>query len=280
MQPETLVWFERWLAATQELLARLQAQPPALWFWGAGQGASAQAALATSLTDVWHKDGQDGRETRRHIGVVAADMDLVRAFQRVNATRTGFHGSVMQLRRDDPGAWSALSGQLVRRAPDVQQALRDAGLIRLHLKQMSRLVPVLTAMPVKISYSWYQSGRSIKRLHRDEVLARLEQLGERQAHLAWQYARVASLPASEWLAQVQSQAPLLRANVRFQDGSRKAFNVALPIVCPRPDEPARSLPEVIEPNATPPAQRERARRSDQKLEDEPFVPALRVYRYR
>ncbi len=55
------------------------------------------------------------------------------------------------------------------------------------------------------------------------------------------------------------------------------MNVALPLFIPAPDG---RLPDHNLPPLQPPEARTRARRRDERLEDEPFLPSLRVYRYR
>ena len=74
----------------------------------------------------------------------------------------------------------------------------------------------------------------------------------------------------------------MRANLFFKeplaDGrGRRAMNLALPLFIPASDG---RLPEHNQPLPRPPQGRTRARRSDERLEDDVFLPSLRVYRYR
>ncbi len=272
--------FDEWLAVTESLQSRIRAEIPQCWMWGHDHLNDTVQALCSSLSDVWYRDGQDGRVTQRHIGVAKVAPETLRGVARANALRHQFHQLLLAERKSNPALWPETSRRLAHRAAHVQEQLTDSGLVRLHIKQFSRQVPILYDEPARISFTWYQSGRSIKRLTRDDVLQRLERLGVDQPHIATQYRRVAQLPVAEELAQVQQQAPLIRANVRFQDGSRKAFNAALPVFFPVSDEADYRFPEVVQPPEEAPAGRRRARRNDQKLEDDAFVPSLRVFRYR
>lgn len=280
MSAELTYLFDDWMAITRRLRELIRRDVPQSWMWGASHLNETIQQLCYSLTDVWYLDGQDGRATRRHIGVSKVGPITMGLLQRNNELRTEFHQALLQVKRQRPDLWLDTSLRLARRARAVQGELADEGLVRLHLKQFSRTLPLLERRPDKISFTWYQSGRSIKRLTRDQVLEKLEAYGVDKPHIEIQYRRVASLPDQEPLAQVQQQAPLIRANVRYPEGDREAFNAALPIFIPLEESGGYSFPEIVPPPEHPPETRTRARRRDQKLEDEPFVPSLRVYRYR
>ena len=84
------------------------------------------------------------------------------------------------------------------------------------------------------------------------------------------------------MAQVQTQAPLMRANLFFveplADGhTRRALNIAMPLIVPANEG---RLPHLKAPAETPPTTRTRAKRRDEKLEDDVYLPSLRIYRYR
>ncbi len=280
MTRELTQLFDDWLAVTQQLTGLVRKDVPQSWMWGTDHLNETIRALCDALTDVWYLDGQDGRATRRHIGVSKVGPITMGLLTRSNELRTRFHQELLQLKKNQPDAWLETSAHLARRARPVQNNMEAEGLVRLHLKQFSRTLPLLDRRPDKISFTWYRSGRSIKRLTRDEVLAKLEKLGVEQTHIAIQYRKLASLPSTELLAQVQDQAPLIRANVRYPEGDREAFNAAMPIFIPLETGGGYSFPEIVPPPDRPPEGRTRARRSDQKLEDEPFIPTLRVFRYR
>lgn len=278
MPRELTYLFDDWLVVTQQLNLKIRAEVPQSWMWGTNHHNETIKRLCYALSDIWYLDGQDGRATRNHIGVVKvtpATLDLV---QRTNDLRTRFHQHLLNLKKVQPGLWPETSARLAKRARAVQGSLEREGLVRLHLKQFSRTVPILQSLPSRIAFNWYSSGRSIKRLSKADVLKKLEKLGVEKTHIKIQYDKVARLPDAEALAQVQTQAPLIRANVRYDTGVREAFNVAMPIFIPT--EGGHAFPDIVAPPDAPPEARSRAARSDQKLEDHPFVPSLRVFRYR
>ncbi|MEX1056082.1 MAG: DNA replication terminus site-binding protein [Natronospirillum sp.] len=272
--------FDDWLAITRRLRELLRQDIPQSWMHGTSHLNETIRRLGDALTDVWYLDGQDGRATRRHIGVAKVGPQTMSLLARNNVLRARFHAELLKVKQDSPDMWLETSTRLARRARAVQGNLEDEGLVRLHLKQFSRTIPLLTERPEKISFNWYRSGRSIKRMTRNQVLEKLESYGVDKPHIAIQYQKVASLPDNEPLAQVQDQAPLVRANLRYEGKRREAFNVAMPIFIPLEEHGGYSFPEIVPPTDKPPEGRSRARRSDQKLEDEPFVSTLRVYRYR
>lgn len=150
------------------------------------------------------------------------------------------------------------------------------------MKQCWRLIPLAEAPVARIRFAWYTSGRSIKRISVQEAEQKLLQLDTDAPHVRIQLRKLASLPSQEVLAQVQNQAPLMRANLFYTeplaDGhTRRALNVAMPLVVPATEG---RLPDIKTPPQTAPIARTRAKRRDEKLESEVFLPSLRVFRYR
>ena len=272
--------FDRLLEQTETLVATWEASRGAAWSF---EHATADAAwLRRSLLDVWYQDGQDGRATRSHVGLVAADERVMDAACEVNATKQAFGALLAEIRREVPSLIPEIKAVLPFRHPALHDHLRGTGLARLHLKQCWRTIPLAEAPVARVRLAWYSSGRSIKRLTVREAEQKLLALDSDAPHVRIQLRRLAGIPDGEPLAQVQTQAPLMRANLFYreplEDGrSRRAMNVALPLFVPSPDG---RLPDHNCPPATPPATRTRARRRDERLESEAFLPSLRVYRYR
>lgn len=274
-------------AAFDEVLATLNqvivcfAEGPAS-AWALHDPAPGVEWLTEALLDMWHLPGQDGRETRNHIGLIAADERLMQAVAAANAAKSAFSECLQAIKQQSPTLLSESRSRLPGRHPQVEQVLEHNGLARLHLKQCWRQLPTAEGPVSRVRFAWYSSGRSIKRLDVPQAEKKLLALDSEAAHIRIQLKKLAGIPAGEPLAQVQPQAPLMRANLFFttplEDGRvRRALNVAMPIFIPREDG---RLPHTNQPPASPPEKRTRARRRDEKLESEPFLPSLRVYRYR
>ncbi|SHF44973.1 DNA replication terminus site binding protein [Modicisalibacter ilicicola DSM 19980] len=238
--------------------------------------------LRRALLDFWYQDGQDGRATRSYVGLIAADEALLEAVARANAAKDRF-GTLLTRIREQAGALiPEIKAVLPFRHPVLHDHLRGQGLARLHLKQCWRHLPVADAPLSRVRLAWYSSGRSIKRLSVEDAERRLLKLDADAPHVRIQLKRLAGIPSGEPLAQVQRQAPVMRANLFFReplaDGRlRRAMNLPLPLFIPAADG---RLPDHNRPLPRPPKGRTRAKRSDERLEDDVFLPSLRVYRYR
>lgn len=272
--------FDRLVEQIDQLVSTWQASGASAWSF---ESPTADAAwLRQVLLDVWYQDGQDGRATRSHVGLVAASDAVLDAVARVNLTKRAFATLLAEIRRETPALIPEIKAILPFRHPALHDHLKGTGLARLHLKQCWRAIPLAEAPVARIRLAWYASGRSIKRLTVREAEQKLLNLDSDAPHVRIQLRRLAGIPDGEPLAQVQSQAPLMRANLFYreplEDGrSRRAMNIALPLFVPSPDG---RLPDHNLPPSAPPATRTRARRSDERLEDTAFLPSLRVYRYR
>lgn len=264
-----------------EVLVSTHAQAPGAT-WAMDQEDAGADWLRRALLDFWYQDGQDGRATRSHVGLVAADEALMARVREANAAKADFAALLRRIRADAADLIPELKAVLPFRHPALHDHLRGQGLARLHLKQCWRAVPLAEAPLARVRLAWYRSGRSIKRLTVREAQELLLDLDQEAPHVRIQQRQLAGIPDGEPLARVQDQAPLMRANLFYReplpDGrGRRALNVALPLFVPSPDG---RLPDHNIPPASPPASRTRALRSDARLESEPFLPSLRIYRYR
>lgn len=134
----------------------------------------------------------------------------------------------------------------------------------------------------RVRLAWYSSGRSIKRVTAAEAEQMLLKYDVDAPHIQIQLQKLAGIPSREPLAKVQKQSPLIRANLFFKDPLydgrlRRAMNVALPVFIPSDDG---QLPNYNRIAPFPPKGRTRAKRSDERLEEDPFLASLNVYRYR
>ncbi|GHB07989.1 DNA replication terminus site-binding protein [Salinicola rhizosphaerae] len=272
--------FDRLIEAVDRLAQRYAASPtPA---WALGDAPVDSHWLRRALTDFWYQDGQDGRETRNYIGVIVANSEMMTGVADVNAAKARFATTLKTIRQSAPRLMPEIKAVLPFRHPALHDHLRGQGLARLHLKQCWRQLPVADAPISRARLAWYTSGRSIKRLSVEQAAEKLGQMDTAAAHIRIQLRKLGDIPDGEPLAQIQQQAPVMRANLFFREAlddgrTRRAMNLPLPLFIPDPD---LKLPSINEPPLQPPRERKRARRSDQKLEDDVFLPSLRVYRYR
>lgn len=247
-------------------------------FWLPGETARNLPQAASLYTDIWYRDGQDGRTTITQHGMIGASADLIQATLRLNSAKTDFQALATRYRLSQ----SADTLQLLhRRSETIAAMLHRHGASRLHLKQCYRQIPVFETCPSRIGFSWYSSGRSIRKLTPREAEEKLLQLDTSQPHIQIQLQAVGQLRPGDMLAQVQNQVPVMRANPvwKHKDGTlRKALNTSLPIIIAlNSDNP--TLPAYNEPPLTPPEARSRVERSDLKIDPQPFLPSIRVHRY-
>lgn len=232
------------------------------------------------LSDFWYKDGQDGRETRSCFGFIAVPQTTLDLANDVNTLKDTLKHQTQILQKQNKEQWLELKGQLAKRHPSVQTQLHFSGLSRLHLKQTWRTISVIHRTPVRIGFNWYHSGRSIQKISVQQAYDALSRLDTTSSHIQTQLSAVAKLSANTPLAKVQNLAPTMRANLFYDDGEtpfRQAMNISLPILFKAHKD--KTLPQHNEPEIEAPTQRQRAVRSDRKIEDTPFLPSIRVHRY-
>ena len=277
--------FDALCLSIDALCRHVDQHTPLIWHLPLSDGRQCSSAewLREALTDIWYHEGQDGRATRNYIGVVAANEALMALAEEVNRRKDLFGALITRIRTELPAdQLTALRASLPLRPYAVNAYLCSDGLARLHLKQCWRRLLIAPAPVARIRLAWYSSGRSIKRLSVQDAEKLLMQLDTNADHIRIQYRKLAALPSDEPLAQIQAQAPLMRANLFYveplDDGrQRQAMNMAMPLFVPAHEG---RLPHCNQPPEAPPDIRTRARRSDSRIDDEPWLPSIRVHRYR
>ncbi|CAH1044502.1 hypothetical protein [Halomonas sp. TD01] len=272
--------FDQLMATIERAAALYESEQPPTWRFH--HAASNPIWLREALLDMWHQQGQDGRETRNYIAVIAASDKLIEACHQINHAKTRISDLLTRIKQSHPNALSDAKSRLPSRHPHINEILRKSGFARLHLKQCWRQLPIAPAPVSRVRLAWYSSGRSIKRVSVQEAEQKLLQLDSDAPHIRIQLRKLANIPSEEILAQVQPQAPLMRANLFFveplADGhTRRALNIAMPLIVPANEG---RLPHLKAPAETPPTTRTRAKRRDEKLEDDVYLPSLRIFRYR
>ena len=232
--------------------------------------------------DIWYVDGQDGRETRSCFGIIGVPTSVIEDAKVVNDTKNQFQKAVQALQKNK-ALWDQTSDFLNERHPNVRETLMQSRLARVHLKQCYRYIPYVEQKPIKIGFSWYKSGRSIKRIDVETAIQSLEKLDLNAPHIQAQIAKVSTFPKNMPLAKVQTLAPIMRANLVYapidssEEKKRQAMNISLPLLIPL--FPGADFPQYNKPPLTPPEKRTRIDRSDILIDPEPFLPSIRVHRY-
>jgi hypothetical protein len=235
--------------------------------------------------DIWYKDQQDGRETRSCYGLVMANEEVIALATKINLAKDTFRNLVQKIQKTNKDLWLTQKAQLNVRHQTLRNQLYYTGLGRIHLKQLYRHIPVLKHRPEKIGFTWYSNGRSIKKLTVADAEAKLLSMGDDKTHIQQQLQKLNTLPEFEVLAQIQTQVPVVRANLVYRISNekghvetlRKAMNVSLPLLIPEDNSPF--LPSFNQIDNEPPIARTRIARSDFKICEEVFLPSLRVHRY-
>ena len=236
--------------------------------------------LTSLITDLWYDDGRDGRETRSRHGLVMIDSAMAEQIKVINRCKDQFRHTVQKVRNElDLPQWREEYARLGQ--PDgLRDSMHFSGLSRVHLRQCYRHLPLLEHRPHKVGFSWYTNGRSIRKLTPEQAEQALIGLGEDKPHIQAQLLKVRQLPAQTPLAQIQTLAPVVRANMVFAGDApvpRKAMNVPLPLFILDNGE---GLPVFNHIDLQPPPGRTRQQRSDQKVDPDVFLPSLRVHLYR
>lgn len=226
--------------------------------------------------DFWYLDGQDGRETRSCFGIIAIDDEQLALVTQINDLKLNFKKAIDALKRNQRQAWTDVRKDLGQRHPLLREQLHYSGLTRLHLKQTWRTLPVIDRTITRIGFNWYQSGRSIQKITVQQAYDALSKMDTSSRHIQTQMSQLGRLASTTPLAKVQTLAPVMRANIFYEEApSRQAMNVSLPLLI----HGNQGLPAHNIPDMEPPAERQRARRSDFKIEEEAFLPSIRVHRY-
>lgn len=230
---------------------------------------------------LWYEGSEDGRETLTCPGIVGASPATLIAAQSCNVAKDRFKAATLALKKLGRVEAKAVMTDLHRRQQSVALAMRRMGAARLNLKQAYRRIPLLEECPLKIGFTWSRQGRVIQRTSLEEAQRLLEQRVE-TPQITMERRKLAELGSDEVLARVRSVCPHLRANLVFaaSDHSgvrRRLMQAPLPILVPLPS--GQSLPEFA-PVAPEPPVSPRLRRADVRIEDEPFLPSVRIHRYR
>lgn len=232
---------------------------------------------------MWYEDGQDGRDTLTCPGIIGASAATIDQARQLNAIKDEFKAAVLALKSlGQTGSRQAIKA-FHARSLSVNTPMRQFGAARLNLKEAYRHVPVLPQMPLRIGFTWSQFGRVIQRM----TLAQVREMLDSRCNTARVatdrevLAHTTDLAADEMLARVRPIRPHLRANITYPsaDGTtfRKLIQASVPLLLPMSVHDP--LPAYVGAPAEAPMQ-VRQQRRDARIENEPFLPSIRVHRYR
>jgi len=231
-------------------------------------------------------EGQEPKETIVLPGVLAASRKTIDLAHDVNKEKSKFKNVMTRLKQENGQTLEATIKSMLfeeyRKRDYVRKTvLKSISLSRLSLKQSYRKITILDECPSRIGWTWANT-RGVKVVTVEEARHMLLKY-EDDAGIRAQLGKLDTLPNDEKLAIVQDLAPHLRANLVFQnnDGSikRKQVKAALPLLYPwLPEETFPTLPAKGVPEKKGKSER-RLQRSDRKIEDEVFLPAIRAHRY-
>jgi hypothetical protein len=217
------------------------------------------------------------------VGVVCASAATVARGEQLNAAKERLQRvcAPLQKHRMRVRVREADGEEIVRMTTLVRVILRNIGRSHLNLLSAYRHVPILGAQPVRIAYTRTLTRR-VQRVTREALLERLQFSEKPDAPSDRE--RLRSVPDSH-LALVDPHVPNVRANIwyRSRDArNRDCVQVAaeLPLVYRAGRRPA--LPEIVFPDAADWAREADGPRRPRatKLEAEPFLRTLPVFRYR
>ena len=234
------------------------------------------SSFNNQIHDIYYQNNEDGRLTNRYWGVIGSTKNNITTLKNINTLKTTFQKSVIELRHANQHKWLDLYHKINTREGIISEPLTESGLSRLHLKQTYRQIPILDSQPKKIAFSWYTSGRSIIKMNRHQVFEKLLALGEDKTHIQIQLNLLSNISDTHF-AQIQNQAPTIRANILYQNLQTQSFNASLPIFFE--SDTKFNFPSITELPEVKNLQRKRKLRNDIKIESECFIKSLRIYRY-
>ncbi|MBS0290352.1 MAG: DNA replication terminus site-binding family protein [Proteobacteria bacterium] len=241
----------------------------------------AREKICELLKKLQYEPNQAPKEIVICPGFVGASLHTINLASEVNNCKERFKKSILELKAvKDTTLLNDVTDKMqgiISRNLHTATTLREAGLARIHLKQCYRKVPILEKAPYKISWTWAHT-RSIKTITIQKAQEMLIKKGE-DIGIQIQLAKLAHLLPNEKLAIVQELAPHLRANIVYSKahGSRCMINGPTPIFFPcQSDTP---YPKFNPPHAKCGRDSTRSKRSDEKLDPIPFLPAIRAHRY-
>jgi hypothetical protein len=252
--------------------------------------------IADALCQMWFEDAQ--RLDLPRSGLLCASEPTLAAAQRLNNAKDTFRDAIKELKdyskaRDGERLklWvrNALSAKN-QRDPEVAEGLRKSGFASLRLQSCTRHIGILPAGLKSVSWSWDRQSYEVTEKTREQVRQMImDEIAapDRREHALEQ---LAAIPAGVRLA-YRARTPArnkLRANITLRkgvaySGTRFPYAASVFLI------PDAQLPEVTWPDSGPPGKLDqfddeapagRTREVSRRLEPEPCIKSIGIYRYR
>jgi hypothetical protein len=249
---------------------------------GAGSDAEARRRICEAFAAIDYAQEDEANQSHSCLGVVggsAAVIDRAAAVNEAKARLREVCAPLQNARMRIP-VKDGQGGQVVKSLPLVRVILRELQRSDLNLLAAYRKIPILTGRVERVAYTRART-RAVYRKTRAEIVALLEASPRPLA--ADDRQRLQQLPAREThLALVKEHYTNIRANVWFRgldsrNRGRVMIAAELPLLYPLGR--SKEIPEIKYPSAEEGTRATLKPRAG-KLEDEPFLQSLPVYRYR
>lgn len=240
-----------------------------------------------SITQLEYLPSQAPKEIIVCAGFLGASETTLKIVQALNKAKDDFKKAILALKTHKiPLQDELLNTQFNQAYPqrdtETAKLLKKSGLARLHLKQCYRKLPILATAPLKIGWTWAHT-RSIKKITVAQAYEKLAQKAQKNPEIGiqLQLKKLMGLPEKTPLAIVQELAPHLRANVILEDAQglsrRLMIKGSMPIFYPAQLQTPVPLFKPVPPKCD--KNKNRVRRSDERLDPIPFLPTIRAHQY-
>ena len=257
-----------------------------IWAYGNGNFNDPRLQVLEAIRLLDYQPDQGGTDSLLCPALVGASNRTLAHVQEVNVHRAELAKVLKQFVGIEVLVEDEHTGNIVNRQW-VRIVLAMLGHARLNQRQATRIFRCFDKSPSQVSYSWVNM-RKVEYTTSRNIIQDLEKRLEKNSGAAAKaleadYNKVAALGHAEPLAIVTPLREQVRANVAWTDKNnntvkRSQFYAGAPIFYPA--QLGSSLPKLRKLPDKDAPRSFRMKRSDLKLETEPLIPRLRIYRYR
>ncbi len=173
------------------------------------------------------KKGYEPRESFTLFGLMAASPETLQQVETVNKKKRKLKDAFIVLKEAQRERKIAAAYDEIKGAPLIREALRAAGLARLHIKQSTRQIVTLKEMPARVGFTVSRGSHIVSKLKKADAVELAEKYNNEI--LA---EKIKDLP-DKHIPQVRRLASHVRANITYRDRAR---------IKHRPDQVAAYMP--------------------------------------